>query len=48
MTQDARGPLNGNKKIRTTSIGTLDLGDVVKTADTVPVVANGYNPALSV
>jgi len=37
-----------DKKISTTMNGTIDFGDAVKTKDTVPAVANGYNPIPSV
>lgn len=42
------GNVNGDKKISTTMNGTIDFGDAVKTKDTVPAVANGYNPIPSV
>jgi hypothetical protein len=42
------GTVNGDKKISTTMNGTIDFGDAVKTKDTVPAVANGYNPIPSV
>jgi hypothetical protein len=40
--------INGDKKISTTMNGTIDFGDAVKTKETVPAVANGYNPIPSV